>query len=304
MLIGAMDNHGHQGSAVVDATLNLAKTAIRDSLTALWEDVRRNEHLLEGDVLVDSGTRLWRIGVLRGALAVLAFANDGGELLPCETARELDAWLCRKDIQIDLWGEAAVGNLVPWLVRFRRKNPTIAPDYAIAELAKEVMYSNQRRNAAPLPSPYYSFLAVARQRSNLPALDSGGDLDAEDFEGRSYTAELLLHLLVRTWLKDTCKALWPAFTRLGHSKLVHEASWQYCLLRVDAGVEETRHYPSTYQWADLKRDAIEGSGEERIPAGLTNCPWLLAMWWQVAPHRLTSDSCRAFVRGVAPAWGV
>ena len=116
-------------------------------------------------------------------------------------------------------------------------------------------------------------------------------------------AEVALHLLVRTNLKQKCKSLWADFTRLNHHRLELKEAWEYCRLRARNAVEENKIYPSTYSWAQLKNEAMVGADTKSIPASLAREPWLLAMWWQAAPHRLNIDSARVLTEAVIPGWG-
>lgn len=302
MIIGAAEKHQHPLTAATKETLDLAEYAALDALIELWGEVVENEHLVEGDPMADPEVHGWRYGVLLGALSSLAIAHDEKLLLDDELAINLKRWLLKNHKGLNLWGEGAVANLVPWLVYLRKHDPTLRPDYEIAGLAEVVVKMNQHDSTSALPCPYFSAEEVIRKQLSLDKHGDASGLRRETFAGSSYTAEALLHLLVRTNLKRSCKMIWPDFTRLGHHRLVFAAPWHYCLLKVDLGIDETRIYPSSYEWTQLKSEATH-KGKPAIAPELLARNWLLAFWWQIAPHRFTSEASRFFSESQIPGWG-
>ena len=244
----------------------------------------------------------WRYGVLLGALSCLAFAHDNKPLLDEESATKLKTWLLKTHEGLGLWGETAIVNIVPWLVYIRKHDPTTRPDLEIEKIAKTVLTMNQHDSKCALASPYYGFEEVARAQMKLDKLGDASGVGSETFAGSAYTAEPLLHLLVRTNKKITCKALWPDFTRLGHRGLAPTAAWHYCLLKVRAGIDETRMYPPTYEWNRLKAEAMSTDAPV-VSRELLARSWLLAFWWQVAPYRYNSGASRIFAESQIPGWG-
>lgn len=303
MLIGAAQRHA--GGDVVDvrASLALAENALLDALASLWEEVKSREHYVEGNVLTDPDVYRWRVGVMLGLLAILALAASNRRILDSTSEEELRRWLLGLGHQIELWGEAAVANLLPWIIWLRKADATLRPDLEIRGLAAGVIQCNQPRSAFALPAPYYDFEEVARRRLRLPQVAAARSIDEEDFPGNSFTGEALIQLLARTNLKSSCRALWPEFTKVAVRRFRMGESWRYCLVKAPGGVEETKLYPLTYEWHRLRADAVRSDDSTPMPEYLANRPWLLAMWWQVAPHRLDSGSVRTFADGVLPGWG-
>lgn len=302
MVIGAAEKHQHPLAGAAKETLGLAEEAALDALIELWGEVAERKHLVEGDPMSDPEVYGWRYGVVLGALSSLAVAHDANSLLDDGAGSELKAWLLKRHQGLNLWGEGAVANLVPWLVYLRKHEPTLRPDYEIAGLVEAVVKRNQHDSESALPSPYFGAEEVIRNQLSLDKHGDASDLRRETFSGSAYTAEALLHLLVRTNLKRECKSIWPDYTRLGHRRLVFSAPWHYCLLNVDVGVDEARLYPPSYEWAKLKSEATH-KGNPPIPSELLARNWLLVFWWQIAPHRFTSDASRYFAESQIPGWG-
>lgn len=302
MIIAAADKHGHPLAESALETLGLAEAAALDALTELWEEVSQREQLIEGNPMTEPEVYGWRYGVLLGALSCLAIAHDTRPLLEEKSATKLKEWLLKTHKGVDLWGEGAIVNLAPWLVYIRKHDPTSRPDLEIEAIAKAVLAMNQCDSKSALASPYYGFEEVARARMNLDKLWDASAVGRETFAGSAYTAEPLLHLLVRTNRKITCKAVWPDFTRLGHRGLAPAAPWQYCLIKVRAGLDATRMYPATYEWNRLKTEATSTDAPV-ISHELIARSWLLAFWWQVAPYRFNSGASRIFAESQIPCWG-
>lgn len=136
-------------------------------------------------------------------------------------------------------------------------------------------------------------------------LDKAGEvstLKQETLAGSAFTVEALLHLLVRTNLKQKCKMLWPNFSKLSHRTCLPDNTWEYCTIHISSGSDVTKIYPPRYTWADLKADAIL-SKDDFVPAELAARPWLLSLWWQVVPYRYITAASRAFIENVLPGWG-
>jgi hypothetical protein len=141
-----------------------------------------------------------------------------------------------------------------------------------------------------------------RKDTRVAGDSENSSLNGETFAGAAFTAELLLHLLVRTNLKQRCKSVWPDFSRLSHRSFVPDYPWQYCCAKATKGTDQTRIYRPSYQWGALREEAFANQ-DLGIPEELVTRPWLLALWWQVAPHRCTTAASHAFVAGVLPSWG-
>lgn len=299
--IAAGEKHGISLDNAALESLKLAEATIHDTLAQLWKEIAGREHLVEGNPLADPEVYRWRYTTLLGLLSCLALIDDETQCLDEQARSGLHQWLQRVHTEIDLWGEGAVASIVTWLVRMRKKDATLRPDYEIASLTKAVIYRNQRKSSALLAGPYYSFEEVARFNMKLDKVGEASALRGETLAGSVYTAEALLHLLVRTNLKQECKLIWPEFTKLSHRYCLPDQAWSYCTIHVKDGIDVTRIYPYIYTWEELKADATKPMSEF-IPDELAERPWLLALWWQIVPYRFTTSASHVFIDGVLPAW--
>lgn len=298
-LVGAAEKHLAGELAPIASSFDLAEAALLDSLAALWDELQGRTSLVEGDPLADRDILGWRVTTLMGLMACLALAQRQHAVLAASSSAALDTWLKTPRL-IDVWGEGAAGALLPWCVWLRTADATTRPDDEIRAFAGYFIEANQDDAPAPLASPYYLGESALGLRMRLPKHRLGLQ---ETFQGNAYMAVPSLHLLVRTGLKQACRRLWADFTRIGHRGVQLVSRSDYCRFKVRRGVETTRMYPNTYAWADLKRDALDGDGTGMVPAALIARPWLLAAWWQVAPHRLDANAIRLFADAVIPGWG-
>jgi len=302
-LVAAEARHAAKPDPSLRATLSLAQSALLDSLAALWNEIRSAKTLVQGNPLHDSAILGWRVTVLLGLLTCLAIASEGSALLDEVSFTDLVQWLKQPPVRPELWGEGAVASLVVWLVWLRRHDPTARVDAEIAALAEGVIRSNQSDSNSPLSSPYYGYEEIQRHRLVHPAVHRASSLSSETVAGMSFTAESLMHLLVRTGLKQKCRSLWADFSRLNHMRLELDAPWKYGLRRAPGGVEVSMFFPPSCSWAQLKHDSLKETESSAIPQHFAATPWLLAALWQLHPHRLDRDALKLLIEGVVPRWG-
>lgn len=301
LLIATAEKHASKIDGAILETLKLAENNAYEALLLLWREVSSKKYLVEGNAFTDPEVYGWRITTLMGLLSSFALANEKLSLLNDDECDALHKWLKTPPKPIDLWGEVAVASLLPWIVWIRKNDATLRPDNEIYALSNAVITRNQSNSDVPLAAPYYDFSEVGKHRFNLLKIGEGSLSEKETFAGSAFTAQTLMHLMVRTKDKSKCKELWPNFSRISHRGLTFEEGWHYCLLNVRAGVEETYIYPPTYKWSSLKSDALELTSY--IPEAMSERPSLLSLWWQVAPHRLNTVSAFTFIESILPKWG-
>lgn len=278
------------------SSLRLAEQKIKDSLVALWNEMQERNELIEGNALAEPEVYSWRYTLLCGLMSVLWF-------FPESTAEDqerkcsISKWLGKSHDYLYLWGEAAIPCFIALQLFRKSVHGTASHDQELVDVFQIVVTLNQAGNKHALVDPYYSFDDVGRVLYGLKPTEASSALREETFAGSSYSAELLLHFMVRNNLKKVCQVMWPHFNRLCHKRFVPSEAWQYCLYRCDEGVEETRQYPPEYTWAKLTEEAsIEKCNY--MPEQLASLPHLLLLWVIVAPHRLTTEIGKTIERGL------
>ncbi len=296
--IGGLERHGLKLKGPAARSVELAEASTTDALAALWQEVKAQDYLVQGNPMTDPEVYHWRRIILVGALSCLAIRHEASACLAAPDYEALKIWLLRHDHAFRIWGEGAVASLVPWLVWTQQYEATLRSDVQIGAVTGLVISSNQRDSKAALADPYHSFESIYRQQLSFGKPPE----PREDFAGTSHTALLLFHLLVRTNLKQMCRTLWPDLTRLNHRTLLPDSPWEYCGLVVRSGVDETRILASEGMWGALRAEARKDC-RSTLPAPLVGRPWLLGLWWQMAPQRLTPDASRVFANSLLPTWG-
>lgn len=286
-VIASHQRSGLKMNAKSKGALLLAEQAAKDSLVALWNELRAREDLTEGNALAEPEVYRWRYTLLCGLLGALWFfpENTSDDK---ERRKAIAQWLSRHHEYLLLWGEAAIPCFVALQLFMRSTGMSVRADHELIGLFQTVVASNQSGNAYALPDPYYSFEDVGRALYGLKPSDESAALKEETFAGSSYSAELLLHLMARHDLKVPCQDGWPYFNRLCHKRFIPAEAWQYGLIKCTDGVEETRQYPPEYTWEKLFREASVETCEY-LPEELSEKPHLLLLWLIIVPYRMTSD---------------
>lgn len=301
-VIGSADKHGYRIDGSVLHSLNLAYQSIMDELVQLWQEVASRSHMVEGIPITDQVVYRWRYTLLLGLFSVLMLEDERSSVLSEEARTQLESWLTKKHEHAVLWGEGAVPSFYLWLTWLRKYDPTIRPDYQIAQLVRAVLHLNRNGNDHALVGPYVSYEEVTKLRMGLAGVEDDIAWDRESFDGVSHVTESLYHLLVRTNLKQACKGFWPEYSKIMHCSCIPDEAWEYCTVSIKSGVEEARIYPETYLWSDLRADALK-SAYDRVPDELLCRPWLVALWWLLVPYRMTPWACAAYIEQVHPGWG-
>jgi hypothetical protein len=300
-LIATVEKHSFKIDGFILETLKLAEYSAYESLALLWREVKSKKYLVEGNTFTDPEVYGWRVITLIGLFSSLAIANEQLSLLDEDECKALHQWLKNPPTPIDVWGEAAVASLLPWVIWIRKKDSTLRPDDEIYVLTELIIKNNQSKSTTPLANPYYDFSDVAKHRYHLFKVGEERPFERETFSGNAFTAQTLMYLLVRTKNKSRCKQLWANFTKISHRSLEFDEAWHYCLMKTQDGVENTYIYPSPYSWDKLKSDTFEVI--PKIPTPLAERPALLSLWWQAAPHRVNVGSAYILVEALIPNWG-
>ncbi|MQA64639.1 MAG: hypothetical protein GEU76_01860 [Alphaproteobacteria bacterium] len=192
---------------------------------------------------------------------------------------------------IEFWGEGALPQILVHFWLWRKKDATLWPERAIDHLLRQLLSHATSEGSNGFPSPYYDYEDVIRHvyRPFLPSMPDA--LERETFTNSSYVAEGLLHLLVRTNLKSSCKINWPEFSRLMLMEFQPEEPWQYCLLNSERGKVVSVQVSPTKEWEALKTDARVISCPS-VPTTLLEDKFLLMLFVIIAPHRLTASVIR------------
>ena len=179
----------------------------------------------------------------------------------------IEGWMPEKLQAGWLWGEAAVPQILMYLWYRRDRDATPRPDLELAAVLQAICERNHKKMTVSFPGPYYLVEDVVRhQLRGLLGVDDDR-LGRETRVGSSFAAEGLMHLLARTGLKQTCKRLWPEYSKLDLYWFEPSHRWKYCLWRCKDGIERSRQLPLRETWNNLVEEARDCRGHH-IPGPL------------------------------------
>jgi hypothetical protein len=281
--------------------VELAKEAIFDSLCDLCNELKERRHFIEGNVLIDNFFYSARQLHLSSLMALLWFWGNG-KGWPAEKYQSfIQEFIPQKPNGKWLWGEGAIPQFLMYLWFQRAMVSGIAPDIILAELLNAICERNTKSSLEPLASPYYTIEDVIKHNLRHIIGIENDPLKDESPIRASYFAESLMHLLVRTGLKQNCQRIWRSYSKLYLHWFEPKRLWQYCLWHSKEGVERSKQSPVSEEWAKLCEQARDAKGE-KVPPILREEKYLLMLWIIIAPHRGTSSAIRMLGRKFNDCW--
>ena len=202
-----------------------------------------------------------RATLVYGLMSAYWLWANGEQCWPIQEHSDfLLGWLPKNLESSYIWGEAAIPQLLAHYWFLSRTDASWKSEHDLARLLYSVIFLNLAVPNQEFPGPYFSFEDCMKHK--LAALLNTGDdpLRDETVQGTSFMAEGLLHLVVRTNLKQTAKMLWPQFSELGLKRFDADQPWQYCLYRNDSGTEKMIQTPPTKAWSALIEEARDLRG--------------------------------------------
>lgn len=182
-----------------------------------------------------------------------------------------------------VWGESAfLGQIFGYLYgrKLAEKGDT-SPQVLLIQCLEILIIFNGRKSSYGLPSPYYPIetgLII-----NLGILEA--EESKEDFVGRSFFLQTIIHLLVRAGRRDILEKHWREITYIQMERFVPEEKWMYFLIHSEKGTHATAFPKQTQSWKELQDEAGTISSNE-IPSKLQENPFVIPFYLLAYPHRL------------------
>lgn len=292
----------HAEYDIGSASIELALDSIYGALTRMCSEIQsRDGHLDEGDPFSDVFVYSVRYTLVMALMSVYWFWSKELEWPTKEHEAFLSGYIPKRFDKHNLWGEGAIPQFLAYLWCVGEIDATIAPEMMLLHMLQVVVQSNLDDNDHNLPNPYYDAEKVVRHRLARLLGKPEVALEGESFARGSYYAEPLLHLLVRTNLKQKCKEVWPDFTRLGSHVFAPATEWRYCLWRSERGEQMHRQPPLTKDWNALVEEARD-CVPRGIPRELARNKYLLLLFVLICPHRGTPAAIRYLGRQFNSTW--
>lgn len=269
----------------------IATRSIYNSLANLCDEIREQGHLVEGDPLADPYVYKVRVTWLLGLMSIYALWRRSDEVPKDETDDFLREFCLEKRSQLELWGEAAMPQILAFFWHFRKIDSTPDPDFLLGRLIASICKLNRPRANTFLANPYYEAEDVLSHILS-PILGPTERPLTYDFRGKSYTLEGLVHLFVRRNWKQHMKRLWPDVTRIANASFEPENFSDFYRWRnQQEGTNKIVVPKRTQEWGALKALALESAGTN-IPPSIKDYPILLLLFLCVYPHRMNAEILR------------
>lgn len=275
--------------------------SIYDRLEFLCKETTESDYIVEGDILTDCLVIDGRRTLLNSLLSVFWFWSNEKKCADDRLNKFIQDFLhVKKEYRFFVWGEAAIPKILSHIWYLRRIDSTKYPDDVLFYVLTLVIKSSlDSKNG--LASPYYDLEDVLRSISKSILPNKVDPMESDSFQNSSFSALPLLHLLVRTNLKQSCKILWPDFSKLGLRHFKPEKPWMFCLFRSPKGIEITEQPKLTKNWDELVLEARNVSPGE-IPKALFQEKCLLLLFIIIFPHRATPPVIRFLGRQFNRSW--
>jgi hypothetical protein len=298
--IACCERHQLKYEDTAKAAVEIVKSTIFDALAALCDDVKTNQKLMS------PGFEIAPIYIARAtliyALLSLYWLWSEEQAWPVEEHKIfLDEWLPKDHRQSYLWGEGVVPQFLAQYWYFSKIDSTWKSEMLLGSLLHALTKMNLNHEGQKFPSPYFGFEDLMKHLLAGFLQSRDDPLKGETAHKVSFMAEGVLHLFVRTNLKQSAKLLWPDFTQLGLKRFEVEEPWQYCLYRTEVGRELMVMSPPTKEWADLVDEARD-CRLTKVPHALANEPWILALFVVLLPYRATPEALRYLGWKLGTVW--
>lgn len=266
-------------------SVGLAITFITASLDRLYQELKERGALFEGNSLYDAPYKLLnvRITYLCGAMAWYWLWRRESGIAKNETDEFVARFIGENRTKMYLWGEGAIPFFLAVYFFFRNTDATKKPDEFLATLLRQVVMLNQFQSQAALAQPFVSPDDVLSRLYDVS--DETMPLGAN---GSSYTAEVLLHFLVRRNWKQTVATIWPEFSKLASRGFVPAAAWEFLRWRnLERGAVSTQVHTPEKHWSTLQAEA--NAAAQKVPQTLRKQGCFILLFAMVFPHRLNTS---------------
>jgi hypothetical protein len=298
--ISACERYGVDFTRNASPSINIGLIAIKDALVSLSAEIAKREHLVEDPNLAEPIGYRARYTLLLAIQSLLWFwCEDVGWEDPSMKS-EVERFLFTGKQQLYIWGEGALPQLLLYYWFLKKKEGSSASEYLLGSLIHHIT-SDEGGLPRGLPSPYYDFEAVTRHAFSEHLGYLQDPIKDDSSAGRSYYAESLIYLLVRTGRKQLCKSLWPNLTKVSWASFQPGNPWQYCLRQTKEGLNKEVQPPYEKHWDNLVEEACSIDCSI-VPNHLIKNRYLLALFVLLFPYRGTPEVLRLLGWQFDPDW--
>jgi len=266
--------------------VKLSLDAMYEALCRLCEEIPQRMSLVEGNPVLDFPFHRIRITHVSGLLAVLGLWRiHRGE--PHEAMDDHIHDFVEKHLKhLQLWGEYAVPQFLSIYFYMNATDATLKSTSLLHNLFSSIIKLAQAVKDQFLPDPYCN-----PEEWLLETMCRNQQEKRHNFQDGSFSIESLMHLFVRTNMKQMMKMLWPDITRVQFKKFTPDVISDYYLWYVEEGTTDSIFLPPSKEWNELMKEARENTGSE-IPSLIKEYPIFYIAFLCVYPHRINSSGVR------------
>ena len=239
--------------------------------------------------------------LLCSIVALVWFFDQQGEAED-ELARDIEGYLREHGDEIELWGEAAIPQILMVIWCLAEIDPTPRSDGILASLLNAAVTRSINPSSAALYGVHYDAETVLTHVHADILRPASDPLEGEDTHPPSSFAEALLQIAARRNLKRTCKAIWNKYSHLQLRRFEPPERWQTCLYRTEKGAEFVYRPPKRESWPHLVEQA-HGPAKDLLDE-FQERPILLAMFALIFPHRATTGVIRILADNFHSSWAL
>lgn len=275
----------------VQFAIDVALEAMYSALGRLCDELMDRQKYSEGNILADRPMYEVRMTHLLGLMGIYGLWRDarirsGVEEEDDDRRSFLRRFVEERSKHLALWGEYAIPQFLACNFYRRTFDATQNTDYLYAVLIEGIVKLNGEQNGL-LPNPYYDAETYFPHHLGLEP-----DPLEDSFKGSSYYLEGLLHLLIKTNLKQRIRDIFPSVTRLSTRQYIPDEQWQYYFFRThDVGRTAQRFMQPPHKWSVLREVAHECQGDD-LPQLIKEFPLGYLCFLCVYPHRVNSSGLR------------
>ena len=247
-------------------------------------EVKEREYVVEGNALIDFIFYKNRRTLLIALMALYWFWGEEKGWYSFEDKEVIENFIPLKIDAMEFWGEAVIPQLLAHVWYLKDKVSTQYPEYFLS-LLLDMIIRIKLSNNNKLFDPYYTFSDYVAWRY-IPSYYKKFEQIEHDFSDKSYFSETLLRMLARSNLKQTCKEIYPQFSKIHSVEFRPSNDWSYCLYRSETGSEVTKIHSTPKKWSDLLQESRDARAEF-VPEPLKSNIFLLMLHIIIFPYRAT-----------------
>jgi hypothetical protein len=267
--------------------IDIALLSMYNALGRLCDELMERPHFSEGSALAEDQT-VYKIRTtyIISLMSIYRLWRKQNDEPNSQHDEFVEKFVKENSKHLFLWGEYAIPQFIDFYFLIRWLDSSLLSKRLLIDLIKAITIYNRPRGKGELFSPYYD------AETTLPYLTGIETNKLEDnFVGRSYTLESIVHLFVRTNFKQTMCGLWPSVTKIAQESFQPEIISDYYLWRCKKGICKSVLIQKCQVWQKLREQANECEGNE-IPVLIKNYPIQYLCFLTVFPHRLTTNGIR------------